>query len=153
MQDCSVILQKRLSVVGAIFIIARFFKESPVHQYHGHIQNTHLLQKYLQKRGTEETVWQLFIQLEFHLHDFCGTVLHNLSLLVFCSVKCMAEGKALAEQEVNILFYFLFSPVLSPRLCLLQTFQISSDLFSPGLFFSLIITSEYFRCWFSCTSL
>lgn len=55
-----------------------------------------------------------------HLHDSCGTVLHNLSHLVCCSVKCVGEGKALFEQEVNIFFYFLFSPVCSPRPCLVS---------------------------------
>lgn len=95
-------------------------KKVPVQQHYRHTGNPQQLQKYKVAKTRdwkEETAaWMC-----------SGTVSHSLSSLVPYTAKCRGKSKALIEQMVNILFYFLFSPVCSLRHCLLQTFQTRSE--------------------------
>jgi len=121
------ILQKWFSIVGAIFTLSEWgaykvliLKKVPVQQHYRHTGNPQQLQKYKVAKTRdwkEETAaWMC-----------SGTVSHSLSSLVPYTAKCRGKSKALIEQMVNILFYFLFSPVCSLRHCLLQTFQTRSE--------------------------
>lgn len=124
---CSLILQKWFSIVGAIFTLSEWgaykvliLKKVPVQQHYRHTGKPQQLQKYKVAKTRdwkEETAaWMC-----------SGTVSHSLSSLVPYTAKCRGKSKALIEQMVNILFYFLFSPVCSLRHCLLQTFQTRSE--------------------------
>lgn len=122
---CSLILQKWFSIVGAIF----------THQSEGHTKSwSSRRSQYSSTTDTQETLNSFRnirlqkLETEETAAWMCsGTVSHSLSSLVPYTAKCRGKSKALIEQMVNILFYFLFSPVCSLRHCLLQTFQTRSE--------------------------